>query len=229
MNKIKALVVTSMFFLFSVSAGAADENQVAPDSQYKNWEFIANKDGLKTFQRDTEQGIVGFRGETVMDATIEQIATVLADMPSRKKWMDEVVEARRVRMNSIFDRVEYNHTAVPWPFQNRDFVYSAKVAVDTQQKTMTITMQSVEDAELPPKDGIVRGQMHLSRYFLKSLDGGKKTFVTVEIIVDPKGAIPKWIVRLKQKKWPRNTLTGLGKYIASNRIEVPKEFQVFAK
>jgi hypothetical protein len=223
------LTFAGLFFLLSSPSYAADQDRAAPDSQYQNWELIANKDGLKTFQRDTDQGIVGFRGETVMDATIEQIATVLADMPSRKKWMDEVVEAKRIKMNSIFDRVEYNHTAVPWPFQNRDFVYSAKVDVNTKEKTMLITMQSTEDAEMPPKDGIVRGQMHLSRYYLKSLEGGKKTFVTVEIIVDPKGAIPKWIVRLKQKKWPRNTLSGLARYIANNKIEIPKEFQIFNK
>jgi hypothetical protein len=229
MKTIQLMLLTLSFLVAPVWALANDENQAAPDSQYKNWELIANKDGLKTFQRDTDQGIVGFRGETVMDATLEQIATVLADMPSRKKWMDEVVEAKRIRMSSIFDRVEYNHTAVPWPFQNRDFVYSAKVDVNTKEKTMVITMQSVEAAEMPPQDGIVRGQMHLSRYYLKAIEGGKKTFVTAEIIVDPKGAIPKWIVRLKQKKWPRNTLSGLARYIANNKIDVPKEFQVFGK
>ena len=229
MNTLSKWMVTGLFLALSSASVAGEEDQAAPDSQYKNWELIANKDGIKTFQRDTDQGLVGFRGETVVDASIEQIATILADMPSRKKWMDEVVETRRVRMKDLYDRVEYNHTAVPWPFQDRDFVYSAKVAVDTKEKTMTITMHSVEDADVPPKDGVVRGQMHLSRYFLKSLEGGKKTFVTAEIIVDPKGAIPKWIVRLKQKKWPRNTLSGLARYIANNKIEIPKEFQIFNK
>ncbi len=198
----------------------------ASDTRYQNWEFISVKDGIKTFRRDAEDGSVGFRGEVTMDQSLERIATLLADMGSRKKWMDEVVEAKRLSMTSLFDRVEYNHTAVPWPFQNRDFVYSVKVDLDTKNRTMVINMHSVEDPSMPPKDGVVRGKMLESRYFLKELEKGKKSFVTVEIMVDPMGAIPKWIARLKQKKWPRNTLGGLRRYLETAEVVVPQEFKL---
>jgi hypothetical protein len=198
----------------------------AADTRYKNWELISVKDGIKTFRRDAEDGSVGFRGEVTMDQSMERIAAVLADLESRKKWMDEVVEAKRISMTSLFDRVEYNQTAVPWPFQNRDFVYSVKVDLDTKSRTMIINMRSVEDASQPPRDGVVRGRMLESRYFLKEVEKAKKTFVTVEIMVDPMGAIPKWIARLKQKKWPRNTLGGLRKYLETADVVVPAEFKL---
>ncbi|MBU6154615.1 MAG: hypothetical protein KGP28_09970 [Bdellovibrionales bacterium] len=208
---------------------ASEDPKPAADSRYSNWEFIADADGVKTFRRDAEDGAVGFRGEILMNIPMEKIATLLADMESRKKWMDEVVEAKRIRMNSLFDRVEYNHTAVPWPFQNRDFVYSAKVDLDKATRTMIITMKSVEDPENPPKSGIVRGKMLESRYYLHETEKGKTTFMTVEIMVDPMGAIPKWLARLKQKKWPRNTLTGLRKYLEKNDVVVPAEFKLMDK
>lgn len=198
----------------------------ASDTRYQNWEWISEKDGIKTFRRDAEDGAVGFRGEVTMDQSMERIATVLADLGSRRKWMDEVVETKRISMTSLFDRVEYNQTAVPWPFQNRDFVYSVKVDLDTKSRTMVINMRSVEDPSMPPRDGVVRGKMLESRYFLKEIEKGKKTFVTVEIMVDPMGAIPKWIARLKQKKWPRNTLGGLRKYLETAEVVVPAEFKL---
>ncbi len=198
----------------------------APDSRYQNWELISFKDGIKTFQRDADGGAVGFRGEVTFDEPLEKIATVLANMEDRKKWMDEVVEAKRIRMTSLFDRVEYNHTAVPWPFHDRDFVYSAKVELSQKDRTMVILMHSVEDPDMPPLSGVVRGKMLESRYFLKEIEKNKKTFVTVEIMVDPMGAIPKWLARMKQKKWPRNTLTGMRKFMKSSDIVIPNEFKL---
>lgn len=203
----------------------ADELPAA-DSRYKNWELISVKDGIKTFRRDAEEGAVGFRGEVTMDQSMERIAAVLADLESRKKWMDEVVETKRISMTSLFDRVEYNQTAVPWPFQNREFVYSVKVDLDAKTRTMIINMHSVENPSMPLKSGVVRGKMLESRYFLKEMEKGKKTFVTVEIMVDPMGAIPKWIARLKQKKWPRNTLGGLRHYLETAEVVVPAEFKL---
>jgi hypothetical protein len=232
-NKTQSLISKSLFavslFLGAASSFASEDPKPASDTRYSNWEFIADADGVKTFRRDAEDGAVGFRGEALMNIPMEKIATLLADMESRKKWMDEVVEAKRIRLTSLFDRVEYNHTAVPWPFQNRDFVYSAKVELDKKDRTMIITMKSVEDPENPPKSGIVRGKMLESRYYLHETEKGKTTFITVEIMVDPMGAIPKWLARLKQKKWPRNTLTGLRNYLEKNDVVVPAEFKLLDK
>jgi hypothetical protein len=227
-NVLKKVVLLALV-LIRLPAFAAEDPKPASDTRYSNWEFIADADGVKTFRRDAEDGAVGFRGEALMNLPMEKIATLLADMESRKKWMDEVVEARRIRMNSLFDRVEYNHTAVPWPFQNRDFVYSAKVELDKATRTMIISMKSVEDPENPPRSGIVRGKMLESRYYLHETEKGKATFITVEIMVDPMGAIPKWLARLKQKKWPRNTLTGLRNYLEKNEVVVPAEFRLLDK
>ena len=48
-----------------------------------------------------------------------------------------------------------------------------------------------------------------SRYILTAVDEGKRTKAMVEIHADPMGSIPKWIVNLFQKSWPRNTLIGM--------------------
>ncbi|NDG83493.1 MAG: hypothetical protein EBX52_00460 [Proteobacteria bacterium] len=213
--------------LFSgLQAFGGEDPKPAPDARFKDWEFIKDGDGVRTFRRDAEDGAVGFRGEATMNIPMEKIATLLADMESRKKWMDEVVETKRLHMKDLFDRVEYNHTAVPWPFQDRDFVYSAKVDLDKATRTMIINMHSVEDPMMPPKSGVVRGKMLESRYFIHETEKGKTTFISVEIMVDPMGAIPKWIARLKQKKWPRNTLTGLRNYLEKTEVEVPAEFKL---
>ena len=37
------------------------------------------------------------------------------------------------------------------------------------------------------------------------------TKMAVEILVDPMGSVPKWLVNIFQKDWPRNTLKSLGR------------------
>ena len=225
---MKNLILFSALFL-GFNAFSGEDPKPASDARFSDWEFIKDSDGVKTFRRDAEGGAVGFRGEATLSLPMDKIATLLADMESRKKWMDEVVETKRLHMKDLFDRVEYNHTAVPWPFQDRDFVYSAKVDFDKNTRTMIINMHSVEDPAMPPVSGVVRGKMLESRYYLHEIEKGKTTFISVEIMVDPMGAIPKWLARLKQKKWPRNTLTGLRDYLMKNEVTVPNEFKLLDK
>jgi hypothetical protein len=62
---------------------------------------------------------------------------------------------------------------------------------------------------MPEQDCCVRGEITNSSYKLEVLGDGSKTRVTVQIMADPKGSVPKWIVNLIQKSWPRTTLQRL--------------------
>jgi hypothetical protein len=44
---------------------------------------------------------------------------------------------------------------------------------------------------------------------LTPIDGGKKTHIDAQILADPKGAVPKFLVNLFQKDWPLKTLRAL--------------------
>jgi hypothetical protein len=193
------------------------------------WVQISDADGVKTFQRQVENtSIVAFRGETEVEAPIERVAAVLADVESRKEWIDDLIEAKNLEVKNILDRVDYNYTHVSWPFQDRDLVYSVKVDVDQKKREMKILMKAAEHPAMPPRSGIVRAQMKDSHYFVKDL-GNNRTFVSVEIAVDPKGNVPLWLVRMKQKKWPRKTLLAFKKFTAGYKKPIPAEFEAYSK
>ena|GEM_PF-908147 len=194
------------------------------------WTLIADEDGIQTYEKTKEdEGMVVFRGETVIPAYLPKIATILNDLSRRKEWIDSLVETRVIEQKNIFDREEYNHTKVPWPFEDRDFVYHARVRVNRTPPTMLITMQSVVDPREPEHDGLVRGRLIYSYYYLKQIEGVRATKVVVEMAVDPAGAIPKWLVRLSQKKWPFNTLGSLKKVAEREDIVVSKEIGDYFK
>jgi uncharacterized protein YndB with AHSA1/START domain len=225
----KTLVTALFMFIFPFSVYAVDESiSAAADSKHTDWKLISDDNGVRTFQRNSDvKYFVAFRGEITVNHPIEKVAALLADMESRKKWMHGIVETHRLHMKNMLDRVEYNHTSVSWPFQDRDFVYQVNVELEPKERIMIINMKSTTDDAAPEKEGIVRGEMRQSRYWVKEIEAGKKTFISVEIEIDPKGAIPLWLVRLKQRAWPEDTLSGLDKYIKKNDVKIPDEFKSY--
>lgn len=178
-------------------------------SNPNEWEEISNDDGIIVHRMEIpDSDIVAFKGEAVVNASIAKVANILIDTKRKLEWVADIKEARDIRQIGEYERVEYNHTGTPWPIRDRDFVFHAKVELDREKKTMWFKLHSVEDPAVPELSP-VRGELKNSQYTLTSIDNDKKTRIVVEIHADPKGAIPKWLVNLTQKKWPRKTLTGI--------------------
>lgn len=209
-----------------VAAAAFDREVVKLERDPKVWKQISDGEGIQTFEKiESNDQIVAFRGEAVIPADLAKIATVLNTPSLRKEWIDGLAETRLIEQVSDLEHIEYNHTNVPWPFQDRDFVYRATVQIKKSPPTMLIKMASVEDDRQPKRSGIVRGEIIYSYYYLKQVEGVRATKVIIEMALDPQGAIPKWLVTLSQKKWPYNTLLHLKKTAQREDIKVSKEIR----
>ena len=207
-------------------------NTVQIESDEKIWKKISDQDGVRTYEeRKPEHDVVAFRGEITMSTTLKRIATILRDEKIRKKWIDALKENKTLEQTSPLEQVDYNHTNVPWPFQDRDFVYRAKIKVEQgPPQALLIVMASVDTPMQPEKKGIVRGQVLHSFYYMKEIPGAEsKTEVVIEMALDPKGAIPMWMVNLTQKRWPHHTLLALKKLATEPDLVVPKEIEDYFK
>ncbi|MGZ3698400.1 MAG: START domain-containing protein, partial [Bdellovibrionota bacterium] len=131
----------AVFLITAASAFAADE---APKSV--PWEKQFTEDGITVYSREVPgSNIVALRGECDMEASLGKLATIMADTPRKPEWMHKLVESRLIRKISDNERIEYNHTAVPWPFQDREFVYHAKMTMEPAKNRMVLFVESVND------------------------------------------------------------------------------------
>lgn len=205
----------SLFLLLSL-LGLTAYAQILP-----KWEKVSTKKEVEVFRGEIKNSdVVAFRGVSVIDASIAKVCSVIYDVNRIKEWMSDVNDIKLIEKISKFEKIEYNRTSAPWPVSDRDFVYSTKVNINKAEKSVEILVVSVEHKDAPPVKGVVRGQLHLSRYFLKSLDKDTRTHIEVEILADPKGSLPKWVVNLFQSSWPVNTVNGIRK------IATEKDYQV---
>lgn len=180
----------------------ASASHAGPDPQ---WKEIYTDDGVTVSKASVEgTRLVAFKGETTMDASIGRILGVMLDHDHRGDWVGRLVDSR-VLSGSPYDYVTYQAFEVP-VFSDRDYVFRA-VTYREPSGVVIQSLQSTEHADAPETVG-VRADLVDSRYRLTPLDGGG-TRVEVEILTDPRGTMPSWLVNLIQRTWPRDTLAGI--------------------
>ena len=146
-----------------------------------------------------------------MPMSIERIAYVLDDTESKKEWVSRLKEETRLEENSSSYRsIAYQHYNLSWPVSDRDYVIESKWSVmkDKKLPTMILSIKSIVLDSVPEIEGRVRGQLYRLVYKLEKLESNQ-TRVTVEIMVNPKGLLPNFMINLIQKDWPITTLRQL--------------------
>ena len=158
-----------------------------------------------------ENEVNAYRGTTTMPISIERIAYVLDDTESKKEWVSRLKEETRLEENpSSYRSIAYQHYNLSWPVSDRDYVIESKWTVmkDMKLPTAILSIKSIIRDDVPEIEGRVRGQLDRLVYKLEKLKSNQ-TRVTVEIMVNPKGLLPNFMINLIQKEWPITTLRQL--------------------
>ena len=158
-----------------------------------------------------EDEVNTYRGTTTMPISIERIAYVLDDTESKIEWVSRLKEETRLEENpSSYRSIAYQHYNLSWPVSDRDYVIESKWTVmkDMKLPTAILSIKSIIRDDVPEIEGRVRGQLDRLVYKLEKLKSNQ-TRVTVEIMVNPKGLLPNFMINLIQKEWPITTLRQL--------------------
>ena len=189
----------------------------------EKWEKINNEDGVEVFSKDVKgTPLVAFKGITDFDEPMEKIMWVLKDDKRRKDWVARYLKGSTLEKRGPFEYVNYQAVTAPWPVSNRDMIFLWK-ANRLSNGDVQIELKSVDYPNGPETVG-VRMKLHFSRFILnKKPDGG--TRVTLEILSDPMGLIPKWVVNMIQKNYPVKFFKALKKQVKKPFVkkgELPK-------
>ena len=158
-----------------------------------------------------EDEVNTYRGTTTMPMSIERIAYVLDDTESKTEWVSRLKQENRLEGNPFSYRsIAYQHYNLSWPVSDRDYVIESKWSVmkDKKLPTVILSIKSIVRDSVPEIEGRVRGQLYRLVYKLEKLESNQ-TRVTVEIMVNPKGLLPNFMINLIQKDWPITTLRQL--------------------
>lgn len=196
----KALAVSLM--LFCGSAMAED---------YK-WEFVKEKNGTKVWSADVKgQDLLLFKGSKTIDVPIEKAMGALftRDVEKLSNIKDFLGSAKRIetKPNYVFQQELYD---LPWPVSNREFLLKYNMNFDKANKSVRVDWTTVDEhPDFAVHDGDVRAATNGYWEFKRTKDN--KTEAFVQVLVDLRGSLPKFLVNIINSDWAPNTVGGIEK------------------
>ena len=183
------------------------------------WQLEHVDQDIKIYLKNTQSDIKSFRGEAVVNASIDSILSVFSDIDACPEWFHYCQDPMVINEVSTTERYHYLVNTVPFPANNRDFIFHSKVFRNPLTNTVIITMVSTPDyCENNTAEACqaINNSEHVRvrnarGYYLLEPQGNKTTRVTWTQFTDPAGHLPSWLVNLMLKNVPLKALQGLQK------------------
>jgi len=215
-------IIWAVTFVLAATAGTA----VTSDSPGKfcivagGWNRLYADQGITVYaQRTRKSKILAFRAEGILSAPIDQILEVLRRLEISDEWMPDADGKYILKEVSDTEAITYGINRVPFPFADRELVFLNKLRLDHDRKFLVLDIYSVDFPSQPVKKGTVRAQMYCGEMRLRPA-GERQTEVALQLYVDPRGAIPGWIVNMFHKRLPYNFLRALEKKAGTTNFEL---------
>jgi hypothetical protein len=174
-----------------------------------NWEPVEDDDGIKVWSLQIPgQDLPGFRGITVINASIDDILKEMYDIPQHTEWMYRCRDARLLKQYTESHGILYNRVRAPWPIKDRDMVLDVDYRFTPQHNALTIRFKNTHESEVPVPFWTVRIPRIEGFYRLWTEESGK-TNVLYQVEVDIGGNVPDFSARRYAKKLPFVTLQKL--------------------
>ncbi|MDP1540261.1 MAG: START domain-containing protein [Moraxellaceae bacterium] len=169
------------------------------------WQLHSNRDGVEVFTAEVPgQNLKAFRGVAVIDAPMDKVLDVLADLPRMPSWFYQMRRAELVSGNPTEGRIYFVIAGI-WPVSDRDAV----IDVDTHNINDAVMIQSIgRPAAKPAQSCCVRIPSLQSSWLVSSLSS-TQTQVIFTTQSHPGGVIPLWLANRVAVDMPRQTLNGL--------------------
>ena len=132
----------------------------------------------------------------IVDTPVAELLSVFLEPHLNHLWNTGLSELHLLQSHG--QTVALQIYPMPWPLNDREFVLSCKERIVESERAFYSTCASVEHAAFPLGEGRVRAQLIHSAWRFEALPDGR-TRVDFQSHVDPKGALPKWIVAAAQQ------------------------------
>jgi hypothetical protein len=185
-----------------------------------DWVKSCNSNGILVYWSKVEGSeIIAFKGEGLVDAPLDKVASVILDTTRSPEWVDSLKEARVLNVVSLAEFIEYERIGTPILMSGRDFVTRVTLDYEAKDSRFGIHYQSAEDSLAPPSKKYVRGEI-FCRFKLVPMTLSDQTYVEAVLYCDPKGTVPKWFVNYFKQSWPLTTFENLRKQLKKTSIQL---------
>jgi len=182
-----------------------------------NWNEVKNKEGIKVFTRtNTVMSFKEFKATMVIDGKINDVLSVLYDVEGLTTWGHNITKSELIERTGDSLQVYYAVAKAPWPYKNRDGIYSNKISWDKQLKTLTVEIDLLE-SDMYSDNGFVRMDGFGNWKIKERLSG--KIEVDFQMQINPGGSIKAWMANMFVSDSPFYTMQGLREALKNEKYQ----------
>ncbi|MEL4456321.1 hypothetical protein [Lutimonas vermicola] len=183
----------------------------------EQWKLVKDKNGIKVFTRtNTIMSFKEFKAVMEIRASVDEFLSVLYDVGSLTKWGYNLTEAKLISRPDELSQTYYAVAKAPWPYKNRDGIYSNVFDWDKKGKTLTVEIELIEGKEGSDRD-LVR--LDGFGYWQVNVVSEDKLEVIFQMQVDPGGSIKAWLANMFVTDSPFYTMEGLREMIKEEKYK----------
>lgn len=158
------------------------------------WIDTYNKRGITVWSQEVDKSVHKIKCRMVCkDVSADTAYDVLHDIEYRRKWDTNVIETFDIGKLTVNADVGYYSWKCPKPLRNRDVVtLRSWLPIG---KDYIIMNYSVKHDKYPPKQDVVRAVSVQTGYLIQ-FQGPSNCILTYLAQIDPRGSLPKWVVKL---------------------------------
>jgi hypothetical protein len=160
---------------------------------------------------------VSINDEGVIDAPIWAVMDHLKDVNKADSVIPGLLAKKILKQISETERIDYDHYEVPWPFSDRYTIYRARTK-NTAGREIFITMKSLDNYPFEDNDKVL-ARVKKSSFLLQSLpENESKTKVRINLMIDPGGYLPNWLVEFVAGSWAEDFFGNLRRHIKKEMV-----------
>ncbi len=183
------------------------------------WVLVTDRDGIQVYRQDDDSSrLKTFRGVGLVPvADFNAIGALMDDYEAVASFMHMVSEIRDLHRASPYQRDVYVTTRLPWPVKDRDA--PLRVTFYQEPDSYDLVMPfSLNPEVFPEQSDYVRMPQMEGYYRFEPLSPGEVK-VTIEVILDPGGAIPAWLANIILRDIPYFSLRRLRRVVNMPRFQ----------
>lgn len=180
------------------------------------WQLRKSESGIVVYSRDVEgSNFKELKSIFEIKTSLSSVVALLKDFDSYPQWVYRCGESKLLKKISYKESIHYQTVVAPWPVDNRDFIVRVFLNQDTVSGKIVQTGQCLPNY-LPPMKDHVRIQLFNAKWTITPLQNG---FLKIEyqLMVDPGGNVPAWLVNLAVVDGPFDTAVGMKRMLLKEK------------
>lgn len=213
-------MLTSMFLfrnlcLFSIVYCFASFSQKGTSN---DWELKKFENGISVYTRLPENSeYKELKVVFQLKTSLSSIIALLNDVESYPQWVYRCGTSKILKKDSDKHLIRHQTIVAPWPVDNRDVAVEVNSYQDEKTKIVYQKVKALPDYT-PTLKNHVRIREFTATWTLKPLKNG---FVEIEyeLLVNPAGAIPAWVVNMAMVDGPYETSLKMKEWLLKEKYQ----------